>query len=139
MTCYLLIYCHSSTVYNLGNIIRFMIILLQLLVYIILKNDLFQFVSYNKLLVMLLVEIYFNLSFEVCYGKQYKKMNLSAMVPVQRLPLFLHNAVLGMPHVSKLMFLVLQALDTMKKAGSSFPKDEAKRLEKEVCLLANCG
>ena len=28
--------------------------------------------------------------------------------------------------------LALQALDTIKKAGSSFPKDETKRLEKEV-------
>ncbi|KAI7996004.1 G-type lectin S-receptor-like serine/threonine-protein kinase [Camellia lanceoleosa] len=33
--------------------------------------------------------------------------------------------------VGKLIFLV-QALDTMKKTGSSFPKDGAKRLEEEV-------
>ena len=30
--------------------------------------------------------------------------------------------------------LSVQALDTIKKAGSSFPKDEAKRLEKEVII-----
>lgn len=34
--------------------------------------------------------------------------------------------------VSKEIWLVAQALDTIKKAGSSFPKDHAKKLEKEV-------
>lgn len=41
--------------------------------------------------------------------------------------------VLAVPCIKVDLFLVLQALDMMKKAGSSLPKDQMKRLEKEVC------